>query len=1392
MIDVVSLILAKRRGELSREERIRRLREQYLADPTKAQKLIAAIMTQHVPPERKIRKRKYPTVLEAVEAAIPRSDPRRGMGRAIWETYNKMMVNPEFRDYSPPELIAAAHEVELGKRREAVHEHAWEQKRGTFRNWPVIGAEPVAPLPDQEAWEQQRAERPRTPAEVSAAIGGGFSLAGQLFRRWLAKRAVAAGAAAVVPEISVPATLIAAGMAIPEFYVWDKLEEAIRSTEWAKKHPHQATAATLALGTGLLVFGPRIGKQAARGLFGRLEKATRVADEAAEKVAVSPTVENLLKHDRAKKKLFEEGELAARVLGPPKVRAPLLDMLAEAMEARRPKLPVPVEPPKGPSGPVLISPYGVSKTGRQFAKYAFAGPGEEPRRYTFKNITNVEEVFKKIAQGKSKEEALQEVGKAEALLKKQAERPRISKEVRYELKRMGYTSQDIKQMTPEGVRVITRLVEAKKKGEDMGKVMKELADVVGVEKPKIEPPPGASTKELYEWAKGLSPQERYDLVERGKLPHSVVKKIAAEEKAKAKLPETEPSLEREPTPEELKESEEFLQSLGNIDGTVPGPDGKLKPAKAAEHARKLKGADKLLLGIVAASTLVPLAEVLGPTEAEAAGPETMVTELAAAVLKGARREGPKTLQKMLKALREAHIIPPPQTDPFTLPEPMRAIRLVPSLDLIQKKANMPLQGLATPHSYFWYYFGVKEGQELMANPAVQWASAQTAAIYNTTVGQKTLLRILNEIPGYKSSANELIEAMRPLMQKYYEPMQIRGYHAYMADKLKKAIDKEWARATKRKLVGEEKEKALSIIEALEEQYRAHTRELEKTAHIVDEYHEAWRRIVQPMSLQPQHIGLRVFLAAEDTADFIHYPWLKGRLSFDEQVAVARLKAMMEHYGARLLEAGEEIITHRPYMHHAPHPDANFERVEEAIKRFGRGVVPTPPLAKVFSRKAGFLPMVPDAEYCTTRYIQDINLRLEAMNFWRKGKPDGWWAFQQAIEANPGIAPEGLVRAFRAFARGFKPVESTPLNNLSNKLYAFEVARLLWMSPSVALKHLFKVLAGYRTFGLEAVKATPKALVSTVKIAIKRQGGEAWLKKMGWSLDVMDEAVEALTETGKLYRMIAEISPFMATESQAAKLLRRFNEMGSLPVSAVERFDRALSVVTALRMAAKKGMTPWQATYGVFDTILKANFLAGPLNPAWLRDPKIRLVMAFQGTPYKIMEQRAMLYSRAGGALLEVVKQLAKDIREGEMRFKWAMIKDALSRERDIFGTPVLKQALTEMLLVGTAIEIGKQAWDVELAHHFLHPPFVRVHRREVAIGASPLVGATVRALMAPEEIKEEEFIVSRFFNEWFGRANRGLPLPATFVKLARLSKDDIPEIYRDRRLAYLFSVPTLE
>ncbi len=89
-------------------------------------------------------------------------------------------------------------------------------------------------------------------------------------------------------------------------------------------------------------------------------------------------------------------------------------------------------------------------------------------------------------------------------------------------------------------------------------------------------------------------------------------------------------------------------------------------------------------------------------------------------------------------------------------------------------------------------------------------------------------------------------------------------------------------------------------------------------------------IIKPLA--EKYSTTRIFLAAEDTANYEWYPWLEGKLSPEELAAVPRVKSLMQDYAKRAEAEGMDTIQHRPFMHHAFHPSWDSKSAEVLMKK----------------------------------------------------------------------------------------------------------------------------------------------------------------------------------------------------------------------------------------------------------------------------------------------------------------------------------------------------------------------------------------------------------------------------------------------------------------------------
>lgn len=801
---------------------------------------------------------------------------------------------------------------------------------------------------------------------------------------------------------------------------------------------------------------------------------------------------------------------------------------------------------------------------------------------------------------------------------------------------------------------------------------------------------------------------------------------------------------------------------------------------------------KILTGLGLVTTIINL---LSPSEAEANPAVARIGQKAITTILSSVKGG--ATETLVKSLENQRLwIKPIQEGQTVLGEYMRGITIKPSLSSISTVKEFPkiLSHLVTPYTEAAHYFGRNAvGAETFTNPIVQWASQRTASIVNTEQGIKIFENILREA-GIGSSRVPTERAFAELEKTHVPQVVKRGFHLWSkrrGEVLSKRIESRLERSVKdqskhpknptrdKRIVDDR-----AALEVLNEGTLLHKTEVELLENHYKDYVSKYDAIIKPLA--QEHPSVRLFLAAEDTAEFEMYPWLKGMINENEVKAASMLKLMNEDYAGRMVAMGQKVIKERPFMHHAAHPERRYKVIEDLVREStDTQMSMTPPMARFFSRSSGMRPMMPEATYTMNKYIPDVNLRLASIEFWKgpTGKgPDGWDAFARSdvIQSNQGMA-----NFFERFKNGFKPQDRTAINKVAEVMYGMEVARLLAFSASVPFKHSLKLVGDFRVFGMEGVKIIPESSKTFFrslgrKIGIKSEKG------------VYDDAVEAMTNTGGFVRTMADLDIANAPNSVWEYALQTFNRYGGAPTAAVEKFDRGTSTIAAMRMAEKQGMSAEQATYAIYDTIIKTNFLSGTLNPGWLRDPKIRFFFMFQGTPYKIMEQRVALSMRAykgvkkGGQ--ELLKQLRQDVKEGEHRLKWNLIKDALESEKDIFGTPLVRQFMRQILAMGVVLGTAKYAFDADLMNHIFHPPFIKTEKKGIKLAFSPITNAAYKTWMRDEE-NDEDFWFSNFFKEWWGR---GGPYPNTLKKALRLNNNDIPAIYRGNTFKYILAVPSIK
>jgi hypothetical protein len=660
---------------------------------------------------------------------------------------------------------------------------------------------------------------------------------------------------------------------------------------------------------------------------------------------------------------------------------------------------------------------------------------------------------------------------------------------------------------------------------------------------------------------------------------------------------------------------------------------------------------------------------------------------------------------------------------------------------------------------------------------------------NTDAGLTVTNNILKDA-GVEQQLKEISDLFEPLVAKYHKQVNLEnpywngvvetmdnvlaGKYSSSADtslkKLSNAI-----RLSKGDLsVLDAEEKA--IYEVILKRKQEALGEIDKLKPVLEEFNTEYEQYARTAA--ERFSTSRVAYATEKYGMSPENNWLEGLLSPAEKKAAEEISALNTAYAVRMKESGHEIIS-GPYIHHPAHPSVNYA---EDLKHLG---IFTPDndeamrLVHFFHRSAGSKLMIPDTHYIMAKYLPDANKRIEISELWKN-----WEPIKQQMQAKGGY--EGALSLLDKARTAFDPMDISGSAKWLNRYAAFEVARLLTLSPSVSFKHALKLLGNWTIFpGSISAKATAENFGLQARQLAQDVVGDFYRGK-----DNIADLSRALTHMHHTYAAVSDMAPYEVPVSIYDNYITKINKAGSAFVNMVERFDRGQTFISSMMMAQKRGMTPEQAMYGLMDSVLRVNFLTGPNNPKWLKDPFIRTMMMFQGTPFKILEQRMMTSYKGGKDVLNTLKLLGKlkdDIKTGEANFKWHMLNDELTRHKDVFGNNYSTQFLKQLMVIGTVIYSGKKVFDADLWGHAIHVPGMQLKEKGIQLGVNPIVSAAYQTATGGNitPSNENDFALSRFWQSWLGQSG----FPAIARKIARLSDDDIPAIYKESKLSYLFGVP---
>jgi len=736
----------------------------------------------------------------------------------------------------------------------------------------------------------------------------------------------------------------------------------------------------------------------------------------------------------------------------------------------------------------------------------------------------------------------------------------------------------------------------------------------------------------------------------------------------------------------------------------------------------------------------------------------------------------QTEEELIAAVAKEGISSPKLTDDkFGIAHYQKGLNYTPTMADVAKTGPIMkfVDAIASPYTKANLLF------KQWANPQVILASKTTAAMNNTTADMAVVENILK---GFDNNYERARSHMKPIADKYFTKMQEmyalkykEGLYGQVIKGKFKDPEQEQLYSLSRRVKGKKlsPEDETLINDMMNERDKIRGRIKEEFDPMVSQREAEWTMAVKELAVDSP--STRISLAVEgvgmDGAD----PWLRRYLTHEEEVAAARIKGLLEGHAKRMIEVGQRPIMSKEYIHHAAHPDSDFTKVGNIISEILGNKNIGIDMAKYHSRSMESLQMMPDIKYVMNKYLADSNMRIEIADFWNEWKP-----FWRQAQRN---GYTGISNYLEDVSKAFSPVDRySNWNKWADRMQAFEVARLISLSPSVGFKHAMKVTANLAFGGIEnALETMPKSFSTAGDLFLQNN-----LNKVPESL--RSQLASAHITTKKLYSTMTDMNPYTINEKSWDNLVTKWNENTNFIVNNVELFDRAFSFNSAISMAAKQGMTPAQASYLIFDTIIKDNFLSGIHNPSWLRNPKTRLLFLFQGTPFKIAEQRAMATYRAAGAFndakIELFRQLRADVKEGEKMLKFGLIRDALLSQKDLNGKSYAGQFMRMVLTTGLFLE-GANLAGMDLHNHLIHPPFVKMNDQNVSLGMNPFMGAAYSTWMNKDR-EEDEFWFAELAKKWL----QGGGVPSAIRKTMRLSKNDIPEIYKNSPIQYILGIPS--
>lgn len=698
------------------------------------------------------------------------------------------------------------------------------------------------------------------------------------------------------------------------------------------------------------------------------------------------------------------------------------------------------------------------------------------------------------------------------------------------------------------------------------------------------------------------------------------------------------------------------------------------------------------------------------------------------------------------------------------------------------------------------YFISSVYQETEHKLATQMANASAAIAFDSEQGLRAAQHILDPVLGKANNSRAIAEHWKPVQDAHDAvvfPLRTIELETIKAQDVIKKLEETLGAgsddATIAARIAEEKDK----LKILTGEYSKYTKEYPT---VKAQYDEAMDYSIRTW---PES---RISFAVENPALMRDAKYAE-LYTDSERAAVQQLRDLNLQYKGFADKAGLETLD-TEFMHISRDQTKHKEMYAESLRKLGVYTNPDNiPLTEFLSRSKYAKQMIPDARRNMFEYVPDAVRRIHVANLWQKGSENGWHAFSQneLVKGN-----KVLNDYFERMKQAFAPVEQTGINKLINRYTSLETLRLLFATPSAAFKHLFKNEGTWATFGmLQSISHTADAAIIASKNGVANS-----LTKLGLADKIgprsnIELFVNSVTKQRSMLNVMDGLEKDPAIGSKFDEWLQKLNSAGGVGIQVVENFDRAHTVLNAMSMAAKKGMTAEQAMTSLYDSILRNNFLGGALNPEWMKNPKVRALMLFQGTPFKIMERRLINAMALGhdvktayGVIrnqdvqknLEELQSIGKYMLGAQTEFKQHMIYDALTGSKDVYGNSLSAQFVREAVIVGGVIA-GGGAMGMDFHKHSLHVPFLK-EGSAPELSVNPITTAAYKTTFGTVGQDDKTFFPARFLQNYLTTTGgtkeqplKGLQ-PLMFHKMQRLSANDIPAIYKDSAFKYLFSVPS--